>query len=64
MLVIPFYIDKNGYVIVAVLKRRDNGKWQFIAGGGEDNETALLAAKRESLEEGGSHRSREILIKT
>ena len=36
-----------------VFRRSDSGQWQFIAGGGEDNETLLNAAKRETLEEAG-----------
>ena len=35
----------------AILRRSDTGYWQGIAGGGEDNETPLAAAKRESFEE-------------
>ncbi|MBC8384113.1 MAG: NUDIX domain-containing protein [Candidatus Cloacimonetes bacterium] len=34
-------------------KRKDNGNWQFIAGGGESDESILLAAKRETFEESG-----------
>ena len=37
----------------AVFRRADLGFWQGIAGGGEDAETPLEAAKREALEEGG-----------
>jgi dihydroneopterin triphosphate diphosphatase len=37
----------------ALLKRSDAGYWQAIAGGGEDNETPLEAAKREAYEEAG-----------
>lgn len=37
----------------ALLKRSDVGYWQGIAGGGEDNETPLEAAKREAYEEAG-----------
>jgi dATP pyrophosphohydrolase len=33
------------------LKRSDAGYWQGIAGGGEDNETPLEAARREAYEE-------------
>jgi dATP pyrophosphohydrolase len=35
------------------LRRRDAGYWQFIAGGGEDNETPEQAARREASEEAG-----------
>jgi len=37
----------------ALLKRSDAGYWQPIAGGGEDNETPLEAAGRETYEEAG-----------
>lgn len=35
------------------MKRSDAGYWQAIAGGGEDSETPLEAAKREAYEEAG-----------
>ena len=35
------------------MKRADEGFWQGVAGGGENNETALEAAKRETHEETG-----------
>ena len=34
-----------------VLQRADSGQWQFVAGGGEDNETPAEAATREIAEE-------------
>ncbi len=37
----------------AVLKRGDAGYWQFVAGGGEDGETPIQAAQRETQEEVG-----------
>ena len=37
----------------ALLKRSDAGWWQAIAGGGEDSEMPLEAAKREAREEAG-----------
>jgi dATP pyrophosphohydrolase len=37
----------------ALLRRADSGYWQGIAGGGEDDETPLEAARRESGEEAG-----------
>lgn len=33
--------------------RSDSGVWQGLAGGGEDNETPIAAAKREAFEEAG-----------
>ncbi|MCD4702600.1 MAG: NUDIX pyrophosphatase [Candidatus Aegiribacteria sp.] len=35
----------------AVLKRSDSDHWQFVAGGGEDSETPIQAAQRETQEE-------------
>jgi dihydroneopterin triphosphate diphosphatase len=37
----------------AVLCRSDDGRWQGIAGGGEEGETPLEAARREASEEVG-----------
>jgi dATP pyrophosphohydrolase len=37
----------------ALFKRADDGNWQGIAGGGEDRETPLQAAIRETQEESG-----------
>lgn len=37
----------------AVFRRSDGGWWQFIAGGGEDGEAPVDAARRETLEEAG-----------
>ena len=50
ILVIPFKKNIN-QIKVAIFKRKNSLNWQFIAGGGEDNETPLEAAKRESHEE-------------
>lgn len=36
-----------------IFHRADFGRWQFIAGGGKDNETPIEAAKREIFEETG-----------
>lgn len=52
ILAIP-YKYKNGIPIYCVLHRSDYDQWQFIAGGGEDDEPPREAAKREILEEGG-----------
>ncbi|MDP8240669.1 MAG: NUDIX pyrophosphatase [Candidatus Hatepunaea meridiana] len=52
VLIIPFRYKKAGPEY-AILKRSDANYWQFIAGGGEDSETPLEAAKRESREETG-----------
>lgn len=53
ILVLPFRHRHENAFEFAIFKRSDAGYWQFIAGGGEDQETPLQAAKREALEEGG-----------
>lgn len=52
ILAIPYKIV-NGEPLYCVLRRSDGEYWQFIAGGGEDNETPIQAACREIFEEGG-----------
>jgi len=53
VLVIPYRLS-GATPEFAVLHRRPPSKmWQFIAGGGEDDETPELAARREAFEEGG-----------
>ncbi len=51
VLVIPFTFKHE--LEVAIFLRRDESYWQFIAGGGENNEEPFEAAKRESFEEAG-----------
>jgi len=53
ILVFPFRSLEAGLIEYALFERADNGAWQGIAGGGEDNETPVEAAKREGWEEGG-----------
>ena len=53
ILVIPFRHTAAGPEF-AVLKRSDADYWQFVAGGGEDGETPLQAAQRETQEEVGT----------
>ena len=53
VLVFPFRRKSEKEFEFAVFKRRDEGYWQAIAGGGEDNETPLEAARRECFEEAG-----------
>ena len=43
----------DGTPMYCVFHRADHDQWQFIAGGGEDNEIPLAAAERETFEEGG-----------
>ena len=45
ILSIPYRII-NGTPRYCVFHRSDHDQWQFIAGGGEDNETSLESAKR------------------
>jgi dATP pyrophosphohydrolase len=52
VLVIPYRRTTSG-VQFAVLRRSDGDYWQFVAGGGEDDESPLQAARRESREETG-----------
>jgi dATP pyrophosphohydrolase len=51
VLVIPF--RRRAGIEYAVLRRADVGWWQFVSGGGEDDETPLQAAERETEEELG-----------
>ncbi len=53
VLVYPYRKVGDNEYEYALLKRSDAGWWQAIAGGGEDNETLLEAAKREAYEEAG-----------
>ena len=54
-LVFPYRFTPDGQLEYAILKRSEaaGGCWQAISGGGEDDETPMEAAKRESLEEAG-----------
>ena len=52
VLVIPYRRHAGCYEF-AVLRRADLGWWHFVAGGGEDQETPLQAARRETREEIG-----------
>ena len=52
ILAIPYRITEEG-LSFCVLHRADFDQWQFISGGGEDDETPLQAAKREIFEESG-----------
>lgn len=63
ILAIP-YRFVNQVPVYCVFHRTDSGEWQFIAGGGEDNETPLQAARREILEEGGVLANRMMELKS
>ena len=52
ILAIPYRMA-DGKPIYCLFRRSDSEYWQFIAGGGEDNETPIEAVRREILEEGG-----------
>ncbi|MFZ2488880.1 MAG: NUDIX pyrophosphatase [Anaerolineae bacterium] len=53
VLVYPYRKNSNEQIEYALMKRSNEGFWQGIAGGGEDNEKPLEAAKRETYEESG-----------
>ena len=55
ILVIPFRRTAAGLEF-AILKRSDADYWQFVAGGGENEETPVQAAQREAQEEVGISR--------
>ncbi len=53
ILVLPFRRTGRGEYEFALFKRSDAGFWQGVAGGAEDDETPLQAARREKREETG-----------
>jgi len=53
VLVYPYRKRADGAFEYALFQRSDAGWWQGVAGGGEDDETKIEAAKRETLEEAG-----------
>src|SRR5512139_4241419 len=55
VLVIPWR-GRASSMEVCVLHRADYNLWQFVSGGGEDDETPLAAAQREGSEEAGISR--------
>lgn len=61
VLVLPFRRLSPEQVEYAVFSRADYFCWQFLAGGGEDQESPLIAAKREAYEEAGIDRNRPFL---
>lgn len=50
ILSIPYRII-DGTTLFCIFHRSDSSCWQFIAGGGENGETPIEAAKRETIEE-------------
>lgn len=63
ILAIPYRII-DGSPFYCVFHRADLDQWQFIAGGGEDNETPLGAARREAFEEGGVQSDRWVELRS
>lgn len=63
ILAIPYRI-LAGRPVYCVFHRADSDQWQFLAGGGEDNETPLEAAKRETWEEGGVRPDKWLTLKS
>ena len=53
VLVITYRIEANGQPQYLLFKRSDLDAWQWIAGGGENQETPEQTARREALEEAG-----------
>ena len=58
----PFRKNASGTFDYAIFRRSDAGYWQAIAGGGEDNESPVEAAKREAFEEAGTLPSADFFI--
>ncbi len=59
--IFPYRTNQQDQIEFALLQRADEGFWQGISGGGEDDETPLDAAKRETLEETGVEPSANFL---
>jgi dihydroneopterin triphosphate diphosphatase len=53
VLIYPYRKTFDGRFEYALLKRIDDGLWQAITGGGENQETPREAARRETYEEAG-----------
>jgi dATP pyrophosphohydrolase len=61
VLVFPYRKTNSGQFEYALMKRSDEGYWQAIAGGGEDQEKPLDAARRETFEESGIPQTADFL---
>lgn len=63
VLVLPYRITRDNAVRYALFKREPStgSYWQGIAGGGENGESSLEAAKRETYEEAGIDPSNEYM---
>lgn len=56
VLVLPYHIE-NEKILYCIFRRSDSDIWQFIAGGGEDEDASVMkSAKREAFEEAGIDR--------
>ena len=53
ILVFPYLKTKSGNIKYCIFKRKDLKTWQGIAGGGENEESPIETAKRETFEEAG-----------
>ncbi|HUT73603.1 MAG TPA: NUDIX domain-containing protein [Armatimonadota bacterium] len=53
VLVFPFRVTRENAYEYALFQRADASYWQGIAGGGEGDESAIEAARREAYEEAG-----------
>ena len=53
VLVLPFWRSMNDEYLFCAMRRADTGYWQWISGGGEDDEKPEEAARREAHEESG-----------
>ncbi|MDE0299869.1 MAG: NUDIX pyrophosphatase [Candidatus Poribacteria bacterium] len=63
VLVLPYRIMTDNKILYAVFRRESStgGYWQGVAGGGENSESPLEAAKRETYEEAGIDPSNEYM---
>ena len=55
VLVFPYHVEQDGKILYALFRRPETagGFWQAIAGGVQQGETVLVAARREAHEEAG-----------
>lgn len=53
VLVLPYRSDRADGFVYALFRREDASYWQGVAGGGEQGESPLEAARRETAEEAG-----------
>ena len=64
VLIIPFFQKDFGEIKFIILKRKDGKYWQFIAGGGQNDEKPNEAAVRETKEETNIFRKSLCSLKT